>query len=92
MFTALGDIAFYGFRRIIQNLGMAQKPQKIFNHTGIIEAIADPLIQIEFQVHIFAFDDFAVPDFFRPALPAKGAEGRNRAEVIQVMVYRLDAQ
>ena len=62
---------------------MAQDTHEILDHTRIIEAITNPFVQIEFQIHILSLHDFAVFDFLCTALPSEGAEHGDRAEVIR---------
>ena len=88
----LRDVCLNEFRRIVQHIGAAEQPQEIFDRTGIIEAVADPLIQIEGQIQVLPFHDLPVFDLLCPALSSKGTEDRHGAEIIQVMEYGLDAK
>ena len=71
---------------------MAQNTQEILNRTGIIEAVTDPLIQIEGKVQLLPLHDFSVFDLFCPALPAKCTENRHRTKIIQMVEHRFDSQ
>ena len=90
MHLYLLDIFFDLLRRHIQYIRMAKQPKKVFDNIGIVEAIADPLIQIELQIQVFPFHDLAIFNLFGAALAAKGAKSRNGTKVIEMMVNRPD--
>ena len=68
---------------------MCQQPTIVFKEGGIVVAIYDTLVQNKLDVNVFLLHDAAVFQHFQcPALATKGAEYRQVAEVIQMVVNR----
>ena len=60
---------------------------------GVVEAVADALVQDEFHIDVLALDDASILlHFDGTALAAKCTEGREITEVVQVVVDGGDAQ
>ena len=64
----------------------------MLDQRGIIVAVADAFVQIEFHIHILSGDHLAVHDFCCAALSSEGTEDRDRTEIIEVMIDRTDPE
>ena len=66
---------------------MIQDALKVFEKCGVVETVHDSLIHRELEVQILFLHYRAILlHFQRPALAAEGAENRQVAEIIQVVV------
>ena len=59
----------------------------VFEDRGVVETVYNPLIQAELQVHILPLDHGTVgQDLIGPPFAAEGAENRQIAEIIQMVI------
>ena len=79
--------------RPVQLPGIPQKAVEIPQGRGKVEAVHNPLVGDKTAVHILLPHHRTVPPgLIDPPFPAKGAEHRHIAEVIEMVVNRRDPQ
>ena len=74
-------------RRLVQEVRVLHQALHVFEDRGVVETVYNPLIQAELQVHILPLDHGTVgQDLIGPPFAAEGAENRQIAEIIQMVI------